>query len=186
MERLEKKIIHGHPYYYYSKWGSVNGKTRRIWQKYLGKLEDIVKAVDGGGPAPQSVDIFHYGLAKTLWLECCRTRLIEAVNALCPKRNQGLSIGEYIAIAALNRAMHPTSKNSLYEWFSTTVLRREFPNASEKALSSQRFWSHMDQIQPEMALKMWTHIIKDVIRVEGIDVSSVCYDGTNFYTFIDT
>jgi transposase len=186
MERLEKKVIHGHTYYYYSKWGYVNGKSRRIWQKYLGKLEDIVKAVEGGGPAPQSVDIFQYGLPKTLWLECCRTKIIEAVNTLSPKRDQGLSIGDYIAIAAINRAMHPTSKHSLFEWFSKTILRREFSNASEKALSSQRFWYHMDQIQPDITLRIWTNIIKDVIKGEGLDVSSVCYDGTNFYTFIDT
>jgi transposase len=186
MERLEKKIIHGSTYYYYSKWGTVNGKSRRIWQKYLGKLEDIVKAVDGGGPAPHSADIFQYGLVKTLWLECCRTKIINAVNAITPKRDQGLSVGDYIAIAAINRAMHPMSKNSLFEWFSTTILRREFPTASQKALSSQRFWYHMDRIQPELALKMWTHIIKHVIADEALELSSVCYDGTNFYTFIDT
>lgn len=186
MERLEKKIIKGNTYYYFSKWGYVNGKSRRIWQKYLGKLEDIVKAVEGGGPAPQYVEIFQYGLPKTLWLECCRTNIINIVNALSSKRDQGLSIGDYIAIAAINRAMHPTSKNSLYEWFSKTILRREFPDASENALSSQRFWSHMSQIKPEIALKMWTHIIKNVIKCEGVDLSSVGYDGTNFYTFIDT
>lgn len=186
MERLEKKIIHGNTYYYYSKWGSVNGKSRRIWQKYLGKLEDIVKAVDGGGPAPQYADIFQYGLAKTLWLECCQTKIINYVNAITPKRDQGLSVGDYIAIAAINRAMHPMSKNSLFEWFSKTILRREFSNASGKALSSQRFWYHMDQIQPEMALRIWTNIIKNVIADEALELSSVCYDGTNFYTFIDT
>ena len=47
MERLEKKIMKGHAYYYYSNWETVNGKYRRTWQKYLGKLEDIVKAVEG-------------------------------------------------------------------------------------------------------------------------------------------
>jgi hypothetical protein len=51
VERLETKQIHGHTYYYYSKWARVNGKPRRVWQRYLGKLEDIVQAVEGGGPA---------------------------------------------------------------------------------------------------------------------------------------
>ncbi len=186
MERLEKKIIKGKPYYYYSKWGYVNGKCRRIWQKYLGKLEDIVKAVDGGGPCAQYADIFQYGLPTALWLECCRTHIINQVDAKCPKRAQGLSIGEYIAIAAINRAMHPMSKNCLFEWFSKTILRRQFPKASRTALSSQRFWYHMDQIHPDMALTLWRNIIKDVVKREAIDLSSVCYDGTNFYTFIDT
>ena len=45
MERLEKKRIKGHIYYYYSKWGQVNGKSRRLWQKYLGKSDDILHAV---------------------------------------------------------------------------------------------------------------------------------------------
>ena len=46
MERLEAKVISGQTYYYYSKWGWVDGKCRRIWQKYLGKLENIAKAVE--------------------------------------------------------------------------------------------------------------------------------------------
>ena len=45
MERLEAKKINGHTYYYYSGWGWVNGKCRRLWQKYLEKLEDIVLSV---------------------------------------------------------------------------------------------------------------------------------------------
>jgi hypothetical protein len=63
MERLEKKRIKGHIYYYYSKWGLVNGKCRRLWQKYLGKPEDILHAVEGGGPRPQYAEVFHFGLA---------------------------------------------------------------------------------------------------------------------------
>ena len=38
MERLEKKQVNGHTYYYYSKWAKVDGRCRRVWQKYLGKL----------------------------------------------------------------------------------------------------------------------------------------------------
>ena len=52
MERLEAKQVKGHTYYYYSKWAWVDNRCRRVWQKYLGKLEDIVAAVHGGGPAP--------------------------------------------------------------------------------------------------------------------------------------
>ena len=52
MERLEAKQVKGHTYYYYSKWAWVDNRCRRVWQKYLGKLEDIVAAVHEGGPAP--------------------------------------------------------------------------------------------------------------------------------------
>ncbi len=33
MERLETKQIHDQTYYYYFKWGWVDGKCRRMWQK---------------------------------------------------------------------------------------------------------------------------------------------------------
>ena len=54
MERLEDKTVKGKTYYYYSHWGWRDGRCRRLWQKYLGKLEDIVAAVQGRGFAAQS------------------------------------------------------------------------------------------------------------------------------------
>ena len=60
------------------------------------------------------------------------------------------------------------------------------PNASKEALSSQRFWDHMDRIDGQKPEQIWKSIIKGVVEREGVDLSSVSYDGTNFYTFIDT
>lgn len=186
MERLESKTINGHPYYYYSKWGWVDGRCRRIWQKYLGKLEDIVRAVEGGGPPPEYAEVFQWGLPQALWQENCLAQVVEKVDQLCPKRSQGLSTGQYIAIAALNRAIRPRSKRSMWEWFSDTILLRVLPLASKAALSSQRFWDHMDRISQDNALSIWKSILRDVVKRESIDLSSISYDGTNFYTFIDT
>jgi transposase len=186
MERLEQKKINGRPYYYYSKWAWVNGKCRRVWQKYLGKLEDIAKAVDGDGPPPRHAEVFQWGLPTALWKECSNAEVIEIIDKLCPKRIQGLTTGEYLAIAAINRAIRPESKRSMWEWFSQTTLLRYIPNASKNALMSQRFWDHMDKMAPTMALSVWKNILKGVIKREIIDLSSVSYDGTNFYTFIDT
>ncbi len=185
MERLESKQISGRTYYYYSKWAWVDGKCRRIWQKYLGTLQNIAKAVEGG-PPPYCAEIFQWGLPIALWKECDATEVKEETDRLCPKREQGLSIGEYIAIAAINRAICPNSKRSMWEWFSQTALLRHFPNASKTALASQRFWDHMDKIKGETALSIWKNILKGVVEREAIELSSVSYDGTNFYTFIDT
>jgi transposase len=186
MERLEAKKIHGRTYYYYSKWAWVNGKCRRVWQKYLGKLEDIVKAVDGGGPPPEYAEVFEWGLPSALWKECRRAQIVDFTDALCPKRQQGLSTGEYLAVAAVNRAVSPRSKRSMWPWFSQTVLLRHLPHSSKAALSSQRFWDHMDRIDSETARNIWKNLLQATLRREPIDLSSVSYDGTNFYTFIDT
>lgn len=186
MERLEAKRIKGHTYYYYSKWAKIDGRCRRVWQRYLGKLEAIVEAVQGGGPRPQYAELFQWGLPQALWQQCRRAEIAQHVDRHCPKRDQGLSTGEYLAIAAINRAISPRSKRSMWDWFSQTVLLRHFPQASKPALASQRFWDHMDQISDQAAAKIWQDILQGVIAREQIDLSSICYDGTNFYTFIDT
>lgn len=186
MERLEAKRVKGHTYYYYSKWARVDNRCRRVWQKYLGKLQDIVAAVQGEGPAPVCAEVFQWGLSQALWQEATRASLVEHIDRHCPKRRQGLTTGQYLAIAAINRAISPRSKRSMWDWFSQTVLRRHLPAASPAALNSQRFWDHLDAVKPEAATAIWKDLLEDVVHRERIDLSSVCYDGTNFYTFLDT
>ena len=186
MERLEAKQINGHTYYYYSKWARVDGKCRRVWQKYLGKLEDIAQAVQGGDPPAEHAEVFQWGLPEMLWKECCRADAIALFDRQCPKRTQDLSTGQYLAIAALNRAICPHSKRSMWDWFSQTVLLRHLPKATAARLSSQQFWNHMDRIDEDSCHTIWRNMLQGVIRRENLDLDSVCYDGTNFYTFIDT
>lgn len=186
MEQLERKKINGRYYYYYSKWERKDGRCRRIWQKYLGKLEDIVKAVDGGGPPPNYAEVFEYGLSTALWNECCSAEVVSSVDDVCCKRKQGLSVGQYLAVAAINRAIKPVSKKSIWEWFNGTSLRRQLPEASADALSSQRFWDHMGRITRDHAREIWKRVLSGVVAREGVDLSSISYDGTNFYTFINS
>lgn len=186
MQRLEAKSIHGRTYYYFSTWGWTNGKCRRLSQKYLGKAEDIARAVQGPGPTPQFAEVLSWGLPLALWQEAERMELVQQVNQLCPKRDQGLSTGDYIRLAAINRAAHPVSKQAMWDWMARTCLPRLWPEASAEQLTSQRFWDHMDRIKPQEAQAIWQQLISAVLQREQIDLSSVCYDGTNFYTFIDT
>jgi transposase len=186
MQRLEAKNINGRTYYYFSTWGWINGKCRRVSQKYLGKPQDIAQAVLGAGPAPKYAQVLAWGLPLALWREATRLQLVEQVNQVCKKRDQGLSTGDYIRLAAINRAAHPVSKQAMWDWVSRTCLPRLWPEASAEQLTSQRFWDHMDRIDSEEAQAIWRQLISAVVQREQIDLSAVCYDGTNFYTFIDT
>lgn len=71
MERLEGKNINGniYYYYYYSKWAWKNGRCRGIWQKYLeylGKLQNIVKAVEGAGREPAPLLYIYTPIGRSL------------------------------------------------------------------------------------------------------------------------
>jgi transposase len=186
MQRLEAKSIHGRTYYYLSQWGWKNGKCRRLSQKYLGKLEDLAQAVRGTGPAPEYAVVLDWGLSQALWREADRAQVVEHVNQLCPKRAQGLSTGDYLRLAAINRACEPVSKQAMWDWVSGTSLPRVWPEASAAQLTSQHFWDHMERIPPETAQAIWQQLIAAVLQREQIALSQICYDGTNFYTFIDT
>jgi transposase len=186
MQRLEAKTIHGRTYYYYSQWGWKNGKCRRLSQKYLGKAADIAQAVQGVGPAPQYAKILDWGLPLALWQEAARAQVAEHVDQLCPKRAQGLTTGDYIRLAAINRAYDPVSKQAMWDWLTRTCLLGSWPEASAEQLTSQRFWDHMDRLEPATAQAIWQQLLAQVLAREQIDLSQVCYDGTNFYTFIDT
>lgn len=186
MQRLEAKSIHGRTYYYYSHWGWKNGKCRRLSQKYLGKAEDIAQAVQGVGPAPQYAEVLDWGLPLALWQEAARAQVAEHVDQLCPKRTQGLSTGDYLRLAAINRAYDPVSKQAMWDWLTRTCLLRWWPEASAGHLTSQRFWDHMDRIEPATAQAIWQQLLAQVLQRERIELSQICYDGTNFYTFIDT
>jgi hypothetical protein len=45
MASIIKKTIRGRTYYYARECKRVNGKPKIVWQKYLGRLEDIITAV---------------------------------------------------------------------------------------------------------------------------------------------
>lgn len=185
MERLEAKKINGKIYYYYSVWAWINGKCRRKFQKYLGKPADIYKATQENA-TPSYAEVFDYGLSVALWYELKKQKVVEIIDKLCPKRRQGLSVGEYLGIAATNRAIDPTSKSGIWDWFKQTSLYRMLPHVSSSALTSQRFWDNMDTIPIKSIQTIWSTIVKDSLKREKIEIEDICYDGTNFYTFIDT
>ena len=161
-------------------------KCRRLSQKSLGKPEDIARAVAGPGPAPEYAVVLDWGLPQALWHQAERAQVVQHVDQLCAKRAQGLSPGDYIRLAAVNRACEPVSKQAMWDWVSQTALPRVWPEASAAQLTSQHFWDHMDRIDGPTAQAIWQQLLDAVLQREQIPLSEVCYDGTNFYTFIDT
>lgn len=186
MASITKKIKKGRPYYYAVESKRVDGKPRIVWQKYLGTIEAIVnRAEDSKPPKPQHTVIFEAGGIAALLRITQRLKLLKLINEVSPKREQGPSVGHYIILAALNRALGPLSKLAIGNWYDETVLRRLW-GFNVSAFSSQRFWDHMDRLSEQDIEDIQERLVPRIEREFGIDPRILLYDTTNFFTFLAT
>ena len=186
MATLIKKMKKGRPYYYAVESARVDGKPRIVWQKYLGTIDAIVTRADKTTPPkPKETVIFEAGGVAALLRIAQRLELVTVINAMVPKRDQGATVGHYLLLAALNRALAPCSKLAIGDWYEQTVLRRlwRFPKS---LFSSQRFWDHMDMVSEEAIDAIQERVVSRVRDAFGIDARVLLYDTTNFFTFLAT
>ncbi|MDR1872584.1 MAG: hypothetical protein LBS60_11810 [Deltaproteobacteria bacterium] len=156
----------------------------------LGAAEDIeAKTQTGITPVdeanPDFCRIYQFGAEAALLNIAERLGVSKIIDSLTPKRNQGLSVGSYMVLAAINRAVHPSSEKSFYEWFQKTVFG-SFPGANEKNLSSQSFWNHMIELDQDMLNSIEDEITKKIVKEYNIPTDCLLFDYTNFITYNNT
>ena len=186
MAALIKKKKKGRWYYYAVQSARVDGKPRIVWQKYLGTVDAIVKRADQTAPPkPKETVIFEAGGVAALLRIAQRLRLVEVIDEVAPKRDQGPSVGQYMVLAALNRALEPCSKVGIGQWYEQTVLRRLW-RLPKTAFSSQRFWDHMDLLSEDAIDTIQRELVRRIEGAFGLDREVLLYDTTNFFTFLAT
>jgi transposase len=127
-----------------------------------------------------------FGDVAAVWHIAERLELVSLLDAVLPaKRHQGLSCGQYLLLAAINRAVAPTSKLQFADWYRQTALTRLLP-ADPAWLSSQNFWNHMDLVTADHIAACEQQISRRLIERLQLDLRSLVYDGTNFFTYINT
>jgi len=188
MPSLTPKLIGGHTYYYARYCQRVDGKPKIVRQVYLGKIDDLVAAAERSQqpPQPLETEVAAFGDAAALFDIAQRLHLVQVLDSILPaKRHQGLSPGQYLLLAAIHRAVSPTSKLQFADWYRQTVLTRLLP-ADPTALSSQNFWNHMDLVTAEHVLECEKQITQRLIQRFQLDLRALVYDGANFFTYINT
>lgn len=186
MATIIHKTKKGRRYYYAVESARVEGEPRIVWQKYLGTVEGIVRRADQvSPPKPKETVIFEAGAVAALLGIARRLGVVELINEVVPKRDQGPSVGHYLVLAAINRALAPCSKLAIGDWYEQTVLRRlwRFPKT---AFSSQRFWDHMDKMSAEAIDLIEDRLVGRIEHEFGCDPKVLLYDTTNFFTFLAT
>jgi transposase len=187
MASLTPKTIAGRTYYYARECQRVNGKPKIVKTTYLGSLDHILQALaQAQAPLqPKTARLSSFGDVAALYDLARQIGLVELIDAQLPKRDQGLSIGQYLLLAALNRAAHPTSKAQLADWYQHTVLPRLLPATADQ-LSSQAFWNHMERVTAADIQAIEQALSHRLIRQFKLSLRLLVYDGTNFFTFINT
>ncbi len=185
MAYLVKKKVRGKTYYYIAECKWVDGKPRVVSQKYLGSLEKIEARMTAPIPTPVSGTDAEYGASAALFSLAQQLDVVGTIDRHVPKRNQGLSVGEYLLLAALNRAIAPSSKRRLGEWYQKTALYRWLP-AKPSLLATQRFWDHMERLDQEHIQAIEAQLTARMVEKFHLDLRCLVYDTTNFITWLDT
>ena len=178
MTSLVKKIKNGKAYYYAVRSARVDGKPRIVWQKYLGTIDAILEQYNKSeSKIPAETALFEAGGVAALLSIANRLEIVDLINEVIPKRDQGTSVGHYILLAALNRALAPLSKSKIGDWYNDTVLQRLW-NFSPETFSSQSFWNQMDLVSVEAIKNIQDRLAERVRREFKLDTQPLLYDST--------
>ena len=171
-------------YYYYVESARVNGKSRIVNQRYLGTAETILEKISSNKITPLYSKVLDFGDVALLFDITVRLGVSDIINKFIHKRNQGLSIGDYIVIAAINRAVSPTSKSGLQAWFDRTILT-QIMGIDTNLLTSQNYWNNLELNKSQID-SIEECLVKKIVDTYDINTTHLIYDATNFFTYIDT
>ncbi len=184
MVHLIKKVIKGKTYLYLAASARIDGKPKRIWQKYLGpedKLNELTELLMDVEPRIVTLD---FGLPIALLQLIKELNLVEIIDECTSKRAQGLSVGHYVALAVINRCVKPTSKAKIRHWFEHTALFKEFPPI-DTYLDSMAYTNHFKYLTPDIIENIEEFVNKKLIEEFHVSMNTLFYDPTNFFTYIN-
>ena len=182
---LQRKIIHGRPYYYLVESRRVNGRPRPVVVQYLGSANTLLQRLQQPQAEPTRARLSQFGGVAALYDLAQQLRLVELIDEHASKRHQGPSLGQYMLVAAINRCLEPTSKLQMPAWLRSTPLPRWMGLAPQQ-FSAQRFWDNMDLLDESSIAAISQALAQRLMDTCHLDVRSLIFDCTNFDTFIDT
>jgi len=184
MVRLDKRKKKGHVYLYLEERAWIDGKSKRLWQRYLGPEHKFKELSKIALKTDIETETIEFGLIAGLLLMAKKLGVVDIINNFTNKREQGLSVGEHVLFAVINRCVEPVSKSHLKEWLDSTVLRKIYPKIGS-ALDSRSYWTHFRYLKGGSVESIGDEINRMLIRKFNVDFSNLLYDPTNFFTYIN-
>jgi transposase len=178
-------------YLYAATSARVDGQPRIVDQVYLGTEEEVIARLSGqageGLALPSATEHRRFGDVAAVWGMLTRLDAAGTIDALLGDARVcgGVTVGTYLALAALNRICDPRSKAGFADWYATTSLPR-IVQIPARMLDHRRFWDAMDRVDLEKVEEIEAALTRRMIEVFGLDTSGLILDMTNFATFIDS
>ena len=181
-----KKKSRGKIYYYAGESERVGKTIRRKWEVYLGSFDNIVKKMGEDIFLPDDVSSTPYGLYSAFAEIAREIDFVEIIDSVFPKRDQGLTIGEYFFLGILARLTKPITKSSIQEWYRKKEIEKIYP-VDDVFLTVQNYWNNMESLDfdndvNELHHRLLERIGKDYV----VEKSYIYFDPSNFHTFIKT
>ena len=183
-----------------------SGKSKvRTKATYLGTADDILKSVQEK-EKPIHANVRAFGLIAAAYQTSKEIGLVDVLARHIEGKRFGVPRGLFFFVSILNRLDHATSKNKMSDWLQKTILP-DLLGFDAKKFNSRNFWYVTDDVISEKELRerrdiepedpifsgleedTFTQIERELFRhlEQMMDLSSsvVCYDTTNFFTYID-
>jgi len=189
------------------------GKTRgtgksKVCTKaiYLGTAENIVEGLNKS-KEPMSVVARRFGLVAAAFQSATAIGMPDVLMKYLPGERCGIPLWLYFFVTIVNRLDSATSKNKMSRWLQKTILP-EIMDFDAAKMTGRNFWLAADDVVSEKELRgrrnaesvsddllaglsedTFTRIETDLFtRIDtlmGLSPETICYDTTNFYTYID-
>jgi transposase len=180
--RLRRKLISGHEYWYAVESVRVNGRPTTRHVAYLGRPEQIVARTRGAAGRIRSRS---HGAVAALKALADRLEIAQTIDRHIAQRHPSsvASVGLTLLLAAIGRAVHPTSKRGFAQWANLTTLEHLFGVRPDE-LTSAFFWDQMDKVSPAALAAIEREILARAVREFDVRTDLLLYDTTNFFTYI--
>ena len=136
---------------------------------------------------PSKTQHLGFGDTAAVWEILSRLDVAGIIDDVVGARRSdaGASVGTYLALAALNRVVAPTSKLGFADWWKSTAADR-FTKVPARVLDHRRFWDAMHKVAEDQLVEIEQRRAVAMITTFNLNISALALDMTNFATYIDS
>jgi transposase len=185
---LQAYNSHGIRYYRIVESFRKEGKPSIRVLAHLGRVDEILHRHQQHSQVPVRVSSVSAGAVTALFNLAVELDVAGQIDRALSgggdvQVRAGLTVGESLVTAMIARACAPRSKRAFADWAATTYLP-ELMKFAAADLTSQHFWDQMNVMPLDKLSEIEQALVRDVVRIEQLQLQALAYDTTNFYTHI--